>query len=294
MNAIGPVWDGNEVWLVIVIGALFAGFPDVYATTLSVFYNLVMGLIAGLIFRAVAIEFRSKVEHPKWRKVWDHVFCFSSIAIAFGMGVALGNLIEGVPIDASQSLVEIDPLFWRPYPLLLGLTSVSLFMMHGAVFLSMKTEGALQKKLHDWTRHLILIFFCFYTLLTLVTLTRHPHMIDRMVAQPYLFTIPLIALAAMINIPLQMKKKNDGWAFLSSCLGIATLLVLFAIGTYPVLVRSSVHPDYSLTAWNAASSPLTLKILLGIVGIGVPLVLAYGVYIYRVFRGKVRLDKTSY
>jgi len=295
MNAIGPVWDGNEVWLVIVIGALFAGFPNVYATTMSAFYNLVMGLITGLIFRAVAIEFRSKVGDPRWRNIWDVVFCVSSIMIAFGMGFVLGNLIEGIPLNENQDFVGTSADFWKPYPILLGFTSVALFMMHGAIFLAMKTEGELHQRLRKWTNYLIGVFFCFYAVLTALTLATYPHMTDQMVSRPYLFIVPLLALLTILNVPLQMKKGNDGWAFLSSCLSIALLLVLFAIGTYPTIVRSSINPEiYSLTAFNTASSRLTLTVLLIIVAIGVPLVLAYGAYIYRVFRGKVKLDKTSY
>jgi len=295
LNAIGPVWDGNEVWLVIVGGALFAGFPDVYATSLSTFYNLVMILLCGLIFRAVAIEFRSKRTSMKWRSTWDRVFSAGSIVIAFGLGVALGNLIEGVALDKNHDFVGSFTDFFRPYPFVMGLTTLALFTMHGAIFLAMKTEGDLHEKVRLWVNYSIAFFVIFYISLTMMTLVTKPHMTERMLAQPWLFGVGFLALLAIANIPWQIKKLNDGWAFVSSCLSIALLLALFAIGTFPVLMRSSIDPEnYSLTAFNSASSPLTLTVLLIIVAIGVPLVLAYGFYIYRVFRGKVAIDKTSY
>lgn len=295
LNAIGPVWDGNEVWLVIVGGALFAGFPEVYATLCSSFYNLVMLLLCGLIFRAVAIEFRSKMPSPTWRQSWDRVFSIASLLIAFGGGLVLGNLIWGIPLDAHRDFVGKTSDFFTPYTLLVGVTSVALFTMHGSVYLVMKTEGELHNRLRRWIKYTISFFLISYLTTTAVTLLYVPHMTAHMKNQPLLFCIPLLAFGAIANIFVQHRKKNDGWAFLSSCTSIALLLSVFAIGIFPTLIRSSLNPEtHSLTIANAASSELTLKVLLLIVAIGVPLVLAYGVYIYRIFRGKVRLDKSSY
>lgn len=295
LNAIGPVWDGNEVWLVVIIGALFAGFPNAYATLLSGFYVLNMVLIAGLIFRAVAIEFRSKQENLFWRKVWDVVFAVSSIAISFLIGIVFGNLITGVPLDENGDLLSGFKCFFTPYSILLGITTVALFTMHGAIFLIMKTEGALHNQLRGWVKKTILFFVISYTCLTLSTAITQPHMLARMREYPYLFAIAAIAFLIIANIPREIHRGNDGWAFLSSCSAIALLVLIFGVGTYPNLIRSSKNPGmYSLTVQDAASSPLTLKILLVIAGIGVPLVLAYGFYIYRTFRGKVRLGPTSY
>ncbi len=295
LNAIGPVWDGNEVWLVIVVGAMFAGFPEAYATLFSSFYNLTMGLLASLIFRAVAIEFRSKHESPRWRATWDVVFCVASISIAFGIGLVLGNLIEGIPLDANKDFIGTFSDFFSPYTLLLGLTTVALFMMHGAIYLVMKTEGKLHNDLRNRVRGLILFFLLCYGATTIATWIYRPHMIYRMIEMPWLFLVGLAAFLAILNIPRQMSKRNDGWAFIFSSISIALLLSLFAIGTFPLLIRSSVNPDQnSLSLYNAASSPLTLKVLMIIVLIGLPLILAYGFYIYRIFRGKVKLEHTSY
>ncbi len=295
LNAIGPVWDGNEVWLVIIVGGLFAGFPDVYATLISGFYVFVMGFLAALIFRAVAIEFRSKRDSRAWRSLWDTVFSVASIAIAFGVGVILGNLIQGIPLDEHRNFVGTVGMFFTPYSVLLGVTTVSLVLMHGAIFLVMKTEGSLQKQLRKWASITIVVFIFFYILATFATFLYMPHMIERMHAVPYLFVVPLLAFLAIFNVPRLMSKQKEGWAFIFSCLSIALLLTIFAVGTFPVLVRSTINPaTHSMTAFNSSSSPLTLKILAIIVAIGVPMVLAYGAYIYHTFRGKVKLDHSSY
>lgn len=295
LNAIGPVWDGNEVWLVIIGGALFAGFPEAYATIFSSFYNLVMLLLAALIFRAAGIEFRSKLETPKWRRFWDAVFFVGSVIIAFGSGLVVGNLIKGIALDSNRDFVGSFTDFLNPYSLLVGLTTLLLFTMHGSIYLVMKTEGALHNRLRRWVKKTITLFISSYLITTLITYFYMPHMLTFLNESPWLAFIPLVALALILSIPVQMHKGRDGWAFICSCLSIAMLIVLFAIGTFPMLIRSSVFPETnSLLIANAASSQLTLKILLIIVAIGLPLVFAYGVYVYRLFRGKVRLDKSSY
>ncbi|MBS0604394.1 MAG: cytochrome d ubiquinol oxidase subunit II [Verrucomicrobia bacterium] len=295
LNSIGPVWDGNEVWLVIVGGALFAGFPDVYATLFSGFYNLCMILLAGLIFRAVAIEFRSKRKSMKWRSIWDAVFSVSSLLISFGLGVTLGNLIIGIPLNENGDFVGSFALFFRPFPILIGLFTISLLMMHGSIYLAMKTEGALHKRLRVWAKRCIMIFVGFYVVTTVATWIGAPHMFERFRENPWFLVVPLLALLSILNVPRMFTRNSDGWAFLSSCGCILLLFCVFGIGTFPYLVRSTINPDTaSLTFFNSSASVLTLKVLLIIVAIGVPLVLAYGTMIYRVFRGKVKLEKSSY
>ncbi len=295
LNSIGPVWDGNEVWIVVVIGGLFAGFPNAYATVFSGFYSLLMFIIAGFMFRAAAIEFRSKHESVLWRKVWDTVFCVSSVLIAFVLGLLLGNAVEGVPLDENQDFTGTFSELFRPYTLLVGITSVGLFSMHGALYLSLKTEG----EAHDTVRKFLLpvvdFFLFWYLITTFVTLLFMPHMTERILSNPYLLTIPVVSLLAILNVPYQVRKHRLGWAFASSSVSIVLLLILFSLGTFPVLVRSTVMPDVlSLTIYNSASSPSTLKILLIVAGIGVPLVIAYMFWVYRIFRGKVKLGKSSY
>lgn len=295
LNAIGPVWDGNEVWLVIIMGGLFAGFPNVYATIFSGFYTLFMFLIAGLIFRAVAIEFRSKRESPKWRSFWDVMFCLASILVAFVLGILIGNMIRGIPIDAQQNYVGDFVYFLHPYSLLVGMTTVSLFAMHGATFLNMKTDGEANAVIQKWINPAIGFFLFWYVVTSFATLYYMPHMLTHFRTHPYLFIFPVLSFLAILNIPRQIHKKNEGWAFLSSAFSIGLLLILYGLGTYPTIVPSTIDPDFnSLTIYNTASSHKTLVILLIVVAIGVPMVLAYGLFVYHVFRGKVRIEKTSY
>ncbi|MDP1607895.1 MAG: cytochrome d ubiquinol oxidase subunit II [Chlamydiales bacterium] len=295
LNAIGPVWDGNEVWIVIVMGGLLAGFPNAYATIFSGFYTLLMILVAGLIFRAVAIEFRSKSESISWRRTWDVIFSLSSIVTGIVVGVVLGNLIIGIPLNAEQ---DYHGGFFRlinPYSLLVGVTGMSLFAMHGAIYLAMKTEGEAQKVVRHWIGRAVFVFFVCYLATTIATILYMPRMLHRMESHPEFLLLPLCALLAICAVIWQVRKKNDGWAFIASCIAIALLVGLFGIGTYPYLVYSTIDPElHSLTIYNAASTHASLRNLLIVVAIGVPLVMAYGFWIYRVFRGKVRLHPTSY
>lgn len=295
LNAIGPVWDGNEVWLVIVGGALFAGFPEVYATLFSGFYNLCMILLAGLIFRAVAIEFRSKRASMAWRYTWDAIFSIASLIIAFGIGLTMGNLIEGIPLDENKDFIGSFTLFFRPYSILVGIFTVFLLMMHGSIYLVMKTEKALQARIRKWAQGIIALFIFFYLITTISTWIVMPHMTSKIKENPWLMIFGILTLVAILNVPRELKKNRDGWAFCSSSIAIFFLFSLFGLGTFPNLVRSSVNPEqYSLTFYNSAASPLTLRVLLIIVLIGIPLVLAYGTMVYRIFRGKVKIEKTSY
>jgi len=294
LNAIAPIWDGNEVWLVTGGGALFAAFPEVYATAFSGFYVAFMLLLFGLIFRAVAIEFRSKQPMVWWRRFWDISFSLSSILSSLLIGVALGNMAWGVPLDAQGNF---NGSFWsliHPYSLLVGLCTVALFAMHGSIYLVMKTEGALQQQIREWTRSTIISFVLFYITVTMFTLLYVPHMTDTIRANPWLFLVALVNMLAIANIPREIFHGREMRAFLSSCAAVIALLLLFGIGTYPNLIYSNPLPAHSLTIYNAASSHKTLQIMLIIALCGVPMVLAYTGSIYWIFRGKVKLDSHSY
>lgn len=295
LNAIGPVWDGNEVWIVIVGGALLAGFTKAYAVLCSVFYTPLMIFLAGIIFRAVAIEFRSKLPQRSWRFTWDFIFSLGSFIITFVVSVLLGNLVEGIPIDSEGLYKGTFWDFFTPYTILMGITGVALFMMHGSIYLNMKIEGDFHRKTKEWTIKAIIFFAITYILLTMATLIYMPHMVSKMRDKPLLFLIALAAMLSIANIPRMIKKENTGWAFISSCFSLTFLFSLFGVGTFPVLIRSKINPAVNnITIENAACSEGTLKILLIIAGIGVPLVLAYGYWIYRIFRGKVKLTESSY
>lgn len=294
LNAIGPVWDGNEVWLVTGGGALFAAFPEVYATVFSGFYTAFVLLLVALIFRAVAIEFRSKQPMGWWRQMWDVSFALASLLCSLLLGVAFGNVIWGVPLDASR---EFAGSFWsllNPYALLVGVTTVALFTMHGAIYLVLKTEGELQALVRGWVNHTIIFFVISYGITTMATLLYAPHMTRLITQHPILFLVPLLTMLAIANIP---RAIHHGWefrAFLSSGAAMAGLMALVAVGIYPTLVLSKPHAELSLTIYNAASSPATLTIMLIMALIGVPVVLAYTASIYYIFRGKVTLDTMSY
>jgi len=294
LNSIGPVWDGNEVWLVTGGGALFAAFPNVYATVFSGFYLALMLLLAALIFRAVAIEFRSKQPMGWWRQMWDIGFSGGSILSSLLIGVALGNIAWGVPIDARGEFAGTFLGLLTPYPLLVGITTLALFMMHGAIYGVMKTEGKLHDKLRVWAMRCIILFVICAVTLTMATLLFVPHMAARVRENPWLFLVALANMLAIANIPREFHHGRDGRAFLSSCAAIITLMALFALNIFPNMVYSQPNPENSLTIYNAASSSKTLGIMLVIAGIGVPVVIAYTISIYWIFRGKVKLDRMSY
>jgi cytochrome bd ubiquinol oxidase subunit II len=294
INAIGPVWDGNEVWLVTGGGAMFAAFPDVYATVFSGFYNALILLLAVLIFRAVAIEFRSKRESKRWRQSWDIAFSISSILIALLLGVALGNIALGIPLGRDKEFMGTFLGLLNPYSLLVGITTLALFMMHGAIYIVMKTEGELHNKIRGWVNNTIIFFVICYVSTTMATLIYLPHMIEPIKSNPEFFILALLNMLAIANIPREINRGKDFNAFLSSCASIFALIALFAIGIFPNMVYSNPNPEYSLTIYNAASSQKTLSVMLIIAVIGVPFVLAYTISIYWIFRGKVKLNSTSY
>jgi cytochrome bd ubiquinol oxidase subunit II len=295
LNSIGPVWDGNEVWLVVIMGGLFAGFPVAYASLFSGFYDLFMILIAVIIFRAVAIEFRSKKPGKAWRMIWDFAFSFASIIFAFTIGLTLGNLIQGVPLNASfEYSVTLSKLL-NPYAILVGLTAIALLAMHGTIFLFMKTEGELHSRLRNWINTSIIIFVIMYLILTVITIRHLPFMIKPMYEYPVLFIFPLIAFFSIAMVLYFVKKEKDGRAFIFSCAAITFLLITSFFGVFPNIIRSTINPtEFSLTIFNSSSTDFTLKLLFTIAMIGVPLVLAYGVWIYHIFRGKVKITDTSY
>ena len=293
-NAIGPVWDGNEVWLVTGGGALFAAFPAVYATVFSGFYLAFMLLLFALIFRAVAIEFRSKEPWDWWRRGWDRCFFTGSTLAAFLIGVAMGNIVWGIPLDARGEFAGSFLGLLHPYPMLMGVTTVALFMMHGAIYLHMKTDGPVQARIRGWINPLIIAFIVCYAMTTMATLLYVPRMTDALRAHPGLFVLVILLVLAIANIPREIHRGRDGPPFLSSCATMLLLISLFGLGMFPHMVYSVPEPAHSLTAYNSASTTKTLHIMTLIAAIGVPIVLAYTASVYYIFRGKVRVGKDSY
>jgi len=294
LNAVGPVWDGNEVWLVIAGGALFAGFPVVYASVFSAMYIPFMLFLLFLIFRAVSIEFRSKEEMKWWRKTWDISYCVSSVMMALLLGVVLGNVLQGFPLGENFTFRGSWLEFINPYALMVGISTLALFMMHGAIYLTMKTEGRLFAKINILLKNAIIFFIVSFGITTLYTLLYLPHLTDDFKSQPALFIVPLLAFLSIANIPRLVSKKRYEWAFIFSSITVSLLLILVAIELYPAIILSTIDNAYTITVYNAASSDKSLGIMLTIAAIGTPLVLIYTIFVYRTFWGKVKLDETSY
>ena len=294
MNSIGPLWDGNEVWLVTFGGALFAAFPNAYATVFSGFYEAFMLLLFCLILRAVSLEFRSKVHSRRWRSVWDVGFFLSSFGAALLFGVAGGNLMLGMPVGEDLAIRQsvFEQLGW--YPLLVGAMTVSLFALHGAIFVYLKTEDELQRQARGWIWKAFFVFLVLYLAATAATLAVVPRATENFARWPWLWIVPVLNVLAVANIPRAMHLRRPVYAFVSSSCTIAALAFLFAVAIFPNLVPATTRPDWSVTIWNARSSEKTLGIMLVIAAVGMPFVLSYTAVIYWVFRGKVKLDRSSY
>ncbi len=294
LNSIGPLWDGNEVWLVTFAGALFAAFPNAYALAFSGFYLLIMAILCALIFRAVSIEFRSKRQSKIWRDFWDICFCASSTLATFLFGVIVGHLFIGVPVGADMEFTGRLASHFKFFPVLTGLLAVSLAAMHGSIFLYLKTEGPLRIKISRWIWNTYTIFLCFYIITTIVTLIKVPTAIANFEKMPILWAVVVLNVLAIASIPRMLVLKKPGWAFVASMCTLSALAALFGIAIYPNLIVSSLDPVYSLNIYNAASSQKTLGIMLMVACLGLPFILAYTVVVYWVFHGKVELGKFSY
>jgi cytochrome d ubiquinol oxidase subunit II len=294
MNSIGPLWDGNEVWLVTFGGALFAAFPHAYATAFSGFYTPFMVLLFALIFRAVSMEFRSKRASARWRRAFDFGFFASSALATFLFGVAVGNSMLGLPIGSDMEFQGGLFDLLRPYALLVGALAVTTFVMHGSIYLYLKTEGELQNRIYGWMRRAFFVFLAAYVIVTAVTLLTIPHAFDNFTRYPWAAAIIVLNALAIANIPRAIHQGRPLYAFVSSSATIAALVFLFGMALFPNLIRSSLEPEWNLTIYNAASSQKTLGIMRTIAIIGMPFVLAYTAVIYWTFRGKVQLGKFSY
>lgn len=294
LNAVGPVWDGNEVWLVIGGGVLFAGFPVLYGTLLSAMYIPFMLFLLFIILRAVAIEFRSKEEMKWWRKTWDVVYSFASIMLALCLGIVLGNVLQGMPLDENFEYQGNWLSFFNAYSLLTGFTVLALMTLHGGIYLCLKTEGKLFDKIKHLVQYAIITFVILFSILSLYSLIYFPHLSDRFKELPYLFIVPFLAILSIANVPRLVSKQKFINAFIFSSLTFSFLLITVAIELYPQLLFANNNIENSITVYNAASSDKSLGIMLKFVTIGVPLIIGYTYFVYKAFWGKVELDETSY
>jgi cytochrome d ubiquinol oxidase subunit II len=294
LNSIGPLWDGNEVWLVTFGGALFAAFPEAYATIFSAFYLPFMALVFALIFRAVSIEFRSKHDAALWRSFWDGGFCVASTVATLLFGVAVGNSMRGLPLDEKGIFVGTLVDMLNPYALCVGLLAVALFAMHGTIYLYLKTEGGLQRDVYGRMWATFGLFVTLYMLVTIWTLVDVPRATANFRAFPWAWIVVVLNVLAIANIPRSIFRRRPGTAFVSSCCTIAAFVFLLSVALFPNLATSIPLPENSLTIYNAASSQKTLGIMGIIALLGMPCVLTYTFIVYRTFAGKVVLDDRSY
>jgi cytochrome d ubiquinol oxidase subunit II len=285
-HSIEPVWDGNEVWLVTAGGALFAAFPIVYATVFSGFYLAFMLLLFALIFRAVSLEFHGQVDSAGWRRCWDWGFGLGSLLPAILFGVAVGNVLRGLPILENGSLEVAFVSLLNPYSLLIGVLSFVMCVMHGAAYLTLKTEGALQDRMATVLTSSWIGFILMYLAATIATVFVSPFLFEGLQKNPLFWIFLLLLLAAISYIPIATRAKAYLRAFLASATTIGSMIALAAISLFPRMVPSNTDLAHSLTIYNASSSPTTLTTMLVIALLGMPLVLVYSAYVYVVFKGK--------
>ncbi len=287
INTIGPVWDGNEVWMLTAGGALFAAFPHFYATFFSGAYLALVILLVALILRAVAFEFRSKEESPAWRSRWDWIIFFGSLVPALLWGVAMSGLLGGLPVDARMDFTGNFFDLLSPFTLAGGLAAVAVFTLHGAVYLSLKTAGEIQERARAaatkvWPAAVILMVV--YVVLAGIS----TDFFTRVGFDPGV--VPVAAILLLVSVRYFLGTRRDGWAFVATGLSIACSVTSLFIGLYPRLLVSSLNPEWSLTIYNASSSPYTLKVMTIVALILVPFVLAYQGWTYWVFRERITVN----
>jgi cytochrome d ubiquinol oxidase subunit II len=287
INTIGPHWDGNEVWLLTAGGATFAAFPEWYATLFSGFYLALFLVLFALIVRGVAFEFRSKDANPKWRSLWDWCIFIGSALPALLFGVAFGNIVRGVPIDAEMQYVGGFFNLLNPYALVAGLATLSVFTLYGAIFLCLKTSGELMEKaraaaIRSWPVALLVL------LALLVFTYFETDLIGKLGVNPGI--IPVVGMVAILSVGFLLRRKKDGWSFLMTAVSIAFALVTMFMILFPRVMVSSIDPAYSLTIYNASSTPYTLTVMTIVALIFVPIVLLYQGWTYWVFRKRLTAD----
>lgn len=279
INTIGPVWDGNEVWLLVAGGATFAAFPEWYASLFSGFYLALLLILVALIVRGLAFEYRGKIDSARWRRGWDIAIITGSTVPALLWGVAFANIVAGVPLDADHEYTGTLLTLLNPYALLGGLATLGLFALHGAVFLSLKSSGAVRERANRLARPLglatILVggTFLFWTFLA---------------HGPLWTLVPvLVAAVALVAAVLAAVRNRDGWAFLLTATAIVAITVTLFGSLYPDVLPSSTDPAFSLTTTNAASTPYTLTIMTWVAAVFTPIVLAYQAWSFWVFRKRI-------
>lgn len=320
IDSIGPVWDGNQVWLILGGGAAFAAWPPLYATAFSVFYIPLLLVLAALILRPVGFDFRNKLEHSRWRGTWDWALFLGGFVPSVVFGVAMGNLLLGVPFSLTPELrVVYGDVYLlghlHPFTLLCGLVSLSMMVMHGGTFLALKTEGVLEAR----ARRAVLagavalvVLFSIAGILVATAIDGHIMITapavngpsDPLLKQvqvqagawlanyhdfPWMLIAPALGFAGAVAAVLLTWARWPGWAFVASAASVSGVVATAGLSLFPFILPSSINPDHGLTVWDASSSPLTLFIMLIATVVVLPLVAGYTVFVYRVLRGKVTI-----
>jgi cytochrome bd ubiquinol oxidase subunit II len=291
INTFGPVWDGNEVWLVTAGGATFAAFPTTYALMFSNLYTALLLLLFCLIIRGVSFEFRGKIDSPAWKASWDKALAISSLLLALLFGVAFGNIFKGIPM--SNDFVTHNYAYdgslltlLNPYGLLTGILFVLLFAVHGSLYAAIKTTEGLSQRAAAMAGKLwlpltvVAVAFLAYT---------YPatKLYDNYLKYPVLLLVPLIAVGSLLLIKVFISNGQMHKAFIFSCLTIVFVCFTGITGLFPNLIPSSIDPASNLTIFNSSSSPYTLKIMTVVALIFVPIVISYKIWVYRLFRARV-------
>ncbi len=291
-GAIGPYWDGNEVWLITAGGVTFAAFPATYAVLFSAFYTPLMFILFALIIRGVSFEFRHQGEGQSWRSLWDIMAAVGSFLPALLFGVAFANIFKGIPIDGAGVYQGNLLTLLNPYGLAGGLLFLCLFLLHGSIWLAVKTQGELHDRAISLAKKLWVIVAALVVLFLIMT-AFFTGLYQNYLRAPVLFIIPLAAACLLfaVRATLAASPVKAWWA---SSLAIVCVTFFGIVGLYPDMLPSSLNPSFSLTAYNSASSPLTLKIMLVVALIFVPVVIIYQAWAYRVFKGKVGEEGPGY
>jgi cytochrome bd ubiquinol oxidase subunit II len=280
INTIGPFWDGNEVWLIVAAAAMFAAFPGWYATMFSGFYLLMVLLLAGLIARGVSFEYRSKVDQPRWVGTWDTTMTVGSVIVAAGLGIALGNVLHGVPIGSNQEYTGSVWNLLQPYALFTGLTVLLLCLVHGATFLGLTTEGEMRKRARRTAARvapitgLAVLGFVWWT---------HASEGSGFLPNP----VEATAVLAVFGAAWFASEGSEGWAFAATTLAIAATIGSIFLDLYPRVMVSSTNSAYSLTVQNTASGSYALKVMTVVAVILLPVILGYQAWSYHVFHGRI-------
>ncbi len=293
-KAIGPLWDGNEVWLIAGGAGLFAAFPLVYATFFSGLYLAVMVLIWALIFRAISFEFRNELTSHKWRRFWDFAFAFGSVLTAFLLSVALGNVLHGFPMDEEQNFNGAFLDLLNPYALIIGVLGVAMFCTHGAAYLSLRTEKEIQIRTKNWLFYGWIVYIILFIIVSGYTIVGQEHLMDNYEDKPYLWVVPILTLTSIFLIREFSSRDLNLLAFIASALSITMIMVLVGIALYPNMIPAT-DPNLTISIADAAASSKTLEIMLIIGLVGFPIIILYTAWVYKtlVFE-KVQANSTSY